>query len=699
MKKIFYSLISGLAFAVLLGACEKFNDQFEGLDAKTKITNVAAYNYTLGDADYSAISKSALAVASNTAETNNAKSIASNKYFTNTVPSSLYVPYLLATKYPYSDLGSTAMITSSFGEDRPTYLTDYANASSYTLVKGDYVSSGSTVLGFYPEAIPANFLAAVLTANVTAPTEGKIEVVKYTQYTQTPVISSSTNYLLDENFNYGSTAGNLTTVNTNWTAHSGAGSALVGYATTSLSMAGYPSSGIGGSATIAATGVEDINRTFASQTSGTIYLSALVNLSAVGTGAYFLHLMDDAFGYPARVSAKDDGTGKILFGIGAGSTITYGTTPFNLNTTYLLVASYDIASGVANLYVLSSAVATKPATAEVTSTVSPTVLSVQKVAIRQASGGPAGIIEGVRVTTSWNALMVNDVVVSVSGNKMNREVYYQYTGGKWIPSQGIYVLTTEDYQSMGTATGQPGKYGNFDSTMPPENYLPTFLAKLFPYAQSGNKQIVAYKYYSGGTQTRVDEYLFKNGVWSKPSSVVSKTEQFIYSNAGWVFDPTVKMTMVQSDYQLMVDYVLATPSLAKFALASYHNEEFYYGFGSRYSNVSLRLSYRNPFFSGADLQPATIDPELSALTTDAEKVALLWTRLKGGMAKFLQLRYPAAVPNVSGIDVFYHATTYVYYPNGVTSGYEYHKYIFKCTAAASGGNPPTFEFVSESIVN
>jgi hypothetical protein len=88
MKKIFYSLISGLALAVLLGACNKFNDQFEGLDVKTKPTNLTAYTYTLLDADYSAISKSALAAATNSTETTSANSIASNKYFTSTVPSS-----------------------------------------------------------------------------------------------------------------------------------------------------------------------------------------------------------------------------------------------------------------------------------------------------------------------------------------------------------------------------------------------------------------------------------------------------------------------------------------------------------------------------------------------------------------------------------------------------------------------------------
>lgn len=698
MKNIFYSLLSAFVFAVLLSACEDFNDQFEGLDDKTQITNVAAYDYTLTEADYKTISDAAVAATTDPDAKALALSINTNKYFTTAAPASAYVPYLLKNLYPYSDLGSTAMVTYDFNEGTPAYLSDYTGATVYSLVTGDYATSGSDILGFYPSATPATYLPAILAARITNPTEGKIALAKYTQYTETPIITTTANYLLEDNFNYGATAGNLTSITSNWTIHSGL--TQIGYNNTSLSMTGYPSTGIGGFAFIDNLNSEDVNRNFTPQFSGKVYASALVNFSAVGSGAYFLHFMeqDGSFNFASRVSAKDNGSGKILFGIGASSTITYGTTPFDLNTTYLLVTSYDIATATSNLYVLSTAVTNEPETPEATSTHT-APFTVQRVAIRQGGGGLTLTLDGLRVAKTWADLMVNNVVTAIVGAKNDREVYYKYTGGQWIPATGIYVLTTEDYDSMGTATGQPGKYNNFDSSMPPENYLPTLLAKLFPYAQNGNKQIVAYKYYSGGTQTRVDEYVFQNGIWFKPSSVVSKTEQFVFSNTGWVFDPTVNIVMGTSDYQLMVDYVLATPSIAVLAHPFYKNEEYYYGFGSRYSNVNFRLSYRNPYFTGDYVQPVTVDPEFNALTTDAEKVALMWTRLKEGMGIFLQLRYPNAVPTVGGLDVYYHATTYVYYPTGIAAGNEYHKYIFKCTAAASGSTPPTFEFVSEGIVN
>lgn len=210
--------------------------------------------------------------------------------------------------------------------------------------------------------------------------------------------------LLNENFDYGASAGDLTTVSGgNWASHSGSTSVL--YATSSLSMTGYPANGVGGSATISTSSSQDVNRAFAEQTSGTLYFSALINISAVGNGSYFFHLMSSTDGnFSARIGAKTDGSGGILFGIGASSsTLTYGTTPFNLNTTYLLVSSYNIGTGEAKLYVSSSVPATEPASAEASNT--GTGNAVAKVAFRQASNIPTATIDGVRVGNTWSDIV------------------------------------------------------------------------------------------------------------------------------------------------------------------------------------------------------------------------------------------------------------------------------------------------------
>ncbi len=216
--------------------------------------------------------------------------------------------------------------------------------------------------------------------------------------------ASASTLLLSDDFDYGTTAGNLTAVSAgNWISHSGT-SGFVGYTTTSLSMVGYGSSGVGGAATVATTGVEDVNRTFITQTTGTVYFAALVNVSAAGTGDYFLHLKNaTTFGFPARVFAKND-LGVLRFGLSSTSAAAiYSTTAaFTYNTTYLMVTKYNVGTGATALYVLDAFSASEPATPLV-SFITGTLETVQAIAIRQGSAGarPAATIDGVRVANTW----------------------------------------------------------------------------------------------------------------------------------------------------------------------------------------------------------------------------------------------------------------------------------------------------------
>ncbi|TXE19400.1 T9SS type A sorting domain-containing protein [Psychroserpens burtonensis] len=229
------------------------------------------------------------------------------------------------------------------------------------------------------------------------------------------ILMSSTSFaqVLTENFDYGMTAGDLTTISGGaWVQHSGS-SGPVAYvaAPSSLTMTGYPSSGVGGHATYSGTS-QDVNRAFPEISSGTVYGSALVNLSAVGNGNYFMHF--NSGGFRARVGAQDNGNGDILFGIGSSSsTLTYGTTPYSLNTTYLLVFSYEIATGVSNLHVLSAVTPTEPAAPEATNT-GGTGTTISAIAFRQSSNIPALAIDGVRIATNWNEIMNNSTAASVS---------------------------------------------------------------------------------------------------------------------------------------------------------------------------------------------------------------------------------------------------------------------------------------------
>lgn len=140
MKRTLYTIISGLTFAVLLSGCTKFNDQFTGLDETTKPTNLATYNYTLVDADYSSISKSAIAIATDSTSTANATSIGKNKYFSKAIPIGNYAPLLLNTKYKYADENSVTLLTYNLFAEFDT--TTLASANKYTLLVADYDAMG-----------------------------------------------------------------------------------------------------------------------------------------------------------------------------------------------------------------------------------------------------------------------------------------------------------------------------------------------------------------------------------------------------------------------------------------------------------------------------------------------------------------------------------------------------------------------------
>ncbi|MBN2002093.1 MAG: ExeM/NucH family extracellular endonuclease [Anaerolineae bacterium] len=209
-------------------------------------------------------------------------------------------------------------------------------------------------------------------------------------------------FLMEENFSYGATAGSLTTLSGGvWIAHSDAGNNPVQYSPSGLAMAGYGSSGTGGAATISSTGAEDVNRVFGTQSSGTLYYAALVQIASAGSGAYFLHFKDGGTNFAGRLAAKDDG-GILRFGVSQNSSTTSyaGSTSFSYATPYLVVMKYDLATRKTDLFVLDSYSATEPATPLISIT-GPAISSIESIAIRQAGGGPDATIDGIRVATSW----------------------------------------------------------------------------------------------------------------------------------------------------------------------------------------------------------------------------------------------------------------------------------------------------------
>tara|TARA_R110002111_G_scaffold916_1_gene6657 strand:+ start:3381 stop:5201 length:1821 start_codon:yes stop_codon:yes gene_type:complete len=538
MKRIFYCLaILGMTFV----GCDPMEDIYDDLET-TADPIVGSESYTLTGEDYSDLD---LGFGS----------------FSSDEDARTMLPGFLSDRYPFWGEGSSVLV----GFD--LYVGNAFDIRDYNLDQDNYTFSGSDGLGFNSDDDPQDYLTDILTASVENPSAGDYRRAKYFQYTGDFVIVTPT-VSLDENFDYGTAAGDLTALgSTNWEAHSGAGSGPIGYATTSLSMTDYPSSNVGGSITIDADASEDVSSYFPEISSGNVYASALVNLSTVSTGTYSFHLRDSDFavGYVARVGAKDDGSGNILFGIGASSSsLTYGTTSFDLNTTYLLVSSYNIETGISNLYILDAAEANEPTTPEATSTGEAGAI-ITGVSIRQGFGGPTAVIDGVRVANSWSAIMSNDVLDDeVVGDKLAYEMYFEFTGTEWeMPSDGFYAITDEDFESMGIES--------FGSSISPEDYLSTFLDLKYPYAQEGDALDIGYNYESSssGSGARGNLYTFTDGAWTAYQSTISTTLQFGYVNGMWEPDNTIRYTLGPDDYAaiatgLAVAYPNATESMSNY---------------------------------------------------------------------------------------------------------------------------------------
>jgi hypothetical protein len=224
---------------------------------------------------------------------------------------------------------------------------------------------------------------------------------------------SSGQVLLNENFDYPN--GSLLTSN-GWTAHSGAGTQAIDVIVPGLSFTGYPSSGIGGAARLDNSG-EDVNRTFISQTSGSVYVAFLINVTSTTTaGDYFFHVIESPSStyFKGRIWLKQGSTAsKFYIGLaktGTTPAVAYSANEYDAGTTYLLILKYQFNSGstsddVVTLYVNPNPLGTEPATPTVTASDNTTTdgASVTCVALRQggSSSYPNLLVDGIRVATNW----------------------------------------------------------------------------------------------------------------------------------------------------------------------------------------------------------------------------------------------------------------------------------------------------------
>ena len=153
----------------------------------------------------------------------------------------------------------------------------------------------------------------------------------------------------------------------------------------------------------------------------------------------------------------------------------------------------------------------------------------------------------------WRVESLAIKTLGATGKTANKGTHFMYSGGSWEAVDGVYYLSSADFDSMGESSGQPGRYNNFGSSIPPNDYLPTFLGIKYPYAQEDTELFVIYDYFSSssGAQIRGNLFTFTGGVWVAYESTISTTLQFGHDGTSWLPDNTIKYTLTRganSDY-------------------------------------------------------------------------------------------------------------------------------------------------------
>lgn len=193
-----------------------------------------------------------------------------------------------------------------------------------------------------------------------------------------------------------------------------------------LTYTGYAGSGIGNTAYLSNTAEGDIlYHNFTSQSSGNLYMSFMIrvdSLTATATSGYNIgfnpttgETFINTMLFVKRLSAT-----TFNFGIKKSKNVSYNSTVYNTNTTYLAVLKYSFVNGINNdsskMYIFSSGVpSVEPSvpTAYATDSIDPgsigSVLLSNSYAQSGSLRGSSVKIDGIRVGLSWASSVLSSI--------------------------------------------------------------------------------------------------------------------------------------------------------------------------------------------------------------------------------------------------------------------------------------------------
>lgn len=285
------------------------------------------------------------------------------------------------------------------------------------------------------------------------------------------LMSTHAQTLLNEDFTYtvGDSVG-TPSLSKGWGVISGVYTNLLTVVSPGLTYTGYSGSGVGNATSLTTSGQDIYKDASASITSGSVYASMMLNVSAAqATGDYFFGMLptSSTSSFFARLFIKLSSTGYYRVGIskssaGALEAATYSSDSFSFNNTYLAVIKYQYNAGTnddsVKVYMLSSGVpALEPSVPTVQNlgaigAGNADATTLGRVFLRQGSAANAATlkVDGIKFSSSWASSSLpiqyksitatrnagNTVIKWATASESNNkgfEVQRSVNGGKYLP--------------------------------------------------------------------------------------------------------------------------------------------------------------------------------------------------------------------------------------------------------------------------
>lgn len=428
------------------------------------------------------------------------------------------LPAFLAEKYSHWGEGSSVLVGYDLYIGNAEGVSDYSGADVYQLSNADYASTGSDAFGFYPNVESDDHIPGVLDMAIADPTDGDIVLAKYKQYFEDPIVGLAD--LVNYNF-----AG---------------------------SFEGWTSVEESGDDEVWTSEIDNVrgNGYFGDQFSNVEWLvSPSLDFSGESDLKFQITQELDFANDPSllKIMVSTDYSGDVLTATWDEITLANPATSDMETSEDYDFSAYD--GEIINIAFKYTSIGDDPAT--------------------------PGIDEG--DAGRWRIESLAIKTTGVTGDTNSKGTHYAYDGGEWEAVDGVYFVSSADFDSMGEGSGQPGQYNNFGSSTPPGDYLSTFLSltEPFAYGLEEDELIVVYDYFSSssGAQIRGDRYTVIDGSWEGHESTIATTLQFGHDGSTWVPDNTIRYTLAGSDYSSVAAALLTEPGFETAAgnLGNYGN--------------------------------------------------------------------------------------------------------------------------------